>query len=487
MSFRDCIALLPLLILAGTSVLVMMMIAVRRSHLLTLGLTLLGLGASFFSLWAVDGIAPRQVTSLLLVDRYAVFYIGLIVAACSAVALLSYGYFQRCEGQREELYVLLLLATLGSAVLVASTHFASFFLGLEVLSVSLYALMAYLRDRRLALEAGIKYLVLAASSAAFLLFGMALIYGELGTMDFAQIAARLSNVSQLHGANLLAGTALLITGIGFKLGLVPFHLWTPDVYQGAPAPVTAFVASVSKGSMFALLLRYFCGSGGHLTSQLYLVFSIMAIASMFAGNLLALLQDNVKRILAYSSIAHLGYLLVAFLAGGERGIQAVAFYLVAYFITTLGAFGVVALLSSGEREAEQLSDYRGLFWTSPALAVIFTLTLLSLAGIPLTAGFVGKFYVVAAGASSAKWALVLTLVITSAIGLFYYLRVVVALFSDFPHAAERPQRAPLSVPLLGSCTLVVLTLLLVWLGVYPSQLLNLIRAATIGPGSPTGG
>lgn len=487
MTSRDCIALLPFLILAGTSVLVMLMIAVRRSHLLTLVLTLLGLGGSFFSLWAAGGLAPRQVTSLLLVDRYAVFYIGLIVAACFVVALLSYGYFEKCEGQREELYVLLLLATLGSAVLVASTHFASLFLGLEVLSVALYALTAYLRDRRLPLEAGIKYLVLAASSAAFLLFGMALIYAELGTMDFARIAAGLSNGSEPHLANLLAGTALLITGIGFKLGLVPFHLWTPDVYEGAPAPVTAFVATVSKGSMFALLLRYFYGSGGHLTSRLYLVFFIMAIASMLAGNLLALLQDNVKRILAYSSIAHLGYLLVAFLAGGELGIQAVAFYLVAYFITTLGAFGVVALLSSGQREADQLSDYRGLFWTRPVLAVLFTLMLLSLAGIPLTAGFVGKFYVVAAGASAAKWALVLTLVITSVIGLFYYLRVVVALFSDIPNAAERPQGAPLSMPLLGRCTLAVLTVLLVWLGVYPSQLLALIRAAAIGLGASAGG
>lgn len=484
MSSHEMIALLPILILAGSSVLVMVGIAVRRSHLLTLVVTLLGLSVSFFSLWVAAGLAPRQVTSLLLVDRYAIFYIGLIVAACFSVVLLSYGYFERCEGQREELYVLLLLATLGSAVLVASTHFASLFLGLEVLSVALYGLTAYLRDRRLPLEAGIKYLVLAASSAAFLLFGMALIYAELGTMDFAQIAARLSHGSELHLANLLAGTVLLVTGIGFKLGLVPFHLWTPDVYEGAPAPVTAFVATVSKGSMFALLLRYFYG---HLTPQLYLVFSIMAIASMLAGNLLALLQDNVKRILAYSSIAHLGYLLVAFLAGGALGVQAVTFYLVAYFITTLGAFGVVALLSNGQREADQLADYRGLFWTRPVLAVVFTLMLLSLAGIPLTAGFVGKFYVVAAGASSAKWTLVLTLVVTSVIGLFYYLRVVVAVFSEMPHAGEPAARSPVSAPLLGSCTVVVLTLLLLWLGVYPSQLLGWIRAAAISVGWPAGG
>lgn len=487
MSPSDCIALLPLLLLPGTAVLVMVVIAVHRNHLLALLLTLAGLVASFSSLWVVERLTPRYVTSLLVIDRYDVFYIGLILAACFVVALLSYGYFERCEGQKEELYVLLLLATLGSAVLVASAHFASFFLGLEILSVSLYALTAYLRNRRRPLEAGIKYLVLAASSAAFLLFGMALIYAELGTMDFSLIAHRLTAQSGLSVAPLLAGTVLLITGIGFKLGLVPFHLWTPDVYEGAPAPVTAFVATVSKGSMFALLVRYFYGAGWHLTSQLYVVFSIMAIASMLAGNLLALLQNNVKRILAYSSIAHLGYLLVAFLAGGALGVQAVAFYLVAYFITTLGAFGIVTVLSNGEREADELEDYRGLFWRRPLLAVIFTLMLLSLAGIPLTAGFVGKFYVVAAGASSARWALVFTLVVTSVIGLFYYLRVVVTVFSEVPQADATAQRAPVSLPLLGSCALVVLTVLLVWLGVYPSQLLDLVRAAATGLGSATGG
>lgn len=487
MSPSDYMALLPLLLIGGTAVLAMVLIAVHRSHLLTLVLTLLGLVASFVSLWATNVLAPRHVTSLLVIDRYAVFYVGLILAACFVVALLSYGYFEKSEGQKEELYVLLLLATLGSAVLVASAHFASFFLGLEILSVSLYGLTAYLRNRRLPLEAGIKYLVLAASSAAFLLFGMALIYAELGTMEFSQIASRLTGQSGLSVAPLLVGTVLLITGIGFKLGLVPFHLWTPDVYEGAPAPVTAFVATVSKGSMFALLVRYFYGSGWHLSSQLYIVFSIMAIASMLAGNLLALLQNNVKRILAYSSIAHLGYLLVAFLAGGELGVQAVAFYLVAYFITTLGAFGVVTVLSDGEREADELEDYRGLFWRRPLLGVIFTLMLLSLAGIPLTAGFVGKFYVVAAGALSAKWALVFTLVVTSVIGLFYYLRVVVAVFSEAPQAAERAQRALVSLPLLGSCALVVLTVLLVWLGVYPSQLLDLIRAAAAGLGPTAGG
>lgn len=476
----DFIALLPLIVTAGASVVAMVMIAVHRNHLLTLLLTLTALAASFVSLWPASGEVPRQVTELLMIDRYGLFYMGLITAACFAVALLSYGYFEKCEGQHEELYVLLLLATLGSDVLVVSSHFASFFLGLEILSVSLYALTAYLVMRKLPIEAGIKYLILAASSAAFLLFGMALIYADLGTMSFAQISAKLSAHTNLHLAFVLPGTALLITGIGFKLGVVPFHLWTPDVYQGAPAPVTAFIATVSKGSMFALLIRYFYGNGSHRNPQLYVVFTIIAIASMLGGNLLALLQSNVKRILAYSSIAHLGYLLVAFLAGSMFAIQAVTFYFVAYFITTIGAFGVIAVLSNGTREADRIEDYRGLFWRRPVLASIFTLMLLSLAGIPVTAGFLGKFYVIAAGASSSIWALIIILVVTSVIGLFYYLRIVVALFSDIPAPGEPFQPAALRLPLLGSYTLVILALLLLWFGVYPSQILHLIHAAAQG-------
>ena len=413
-------------------------------------------------------------------DRFALFYIALILAACFIVAILAYSYLEKRDEQREELYVLLLIATLGSEVLVASNHFASFFLGLEILSVSLYALNAYLRMRRIALEAGIKYLVLAASSAAFLLFGIALVYADLGTMSFPRIATMIGNAANVHSAIMVPGIALLITGIGFKLGVVPFHLWTPDVYEGSPAPVTAFVATVSKGSMFALLLRFFYESGAQHFHSIYLVFSIIAIASMFAGNLLALLQNNVKRILAYSSIAHLGYLLVAFQAGGGLAVEAVTFYLVAYFITTLGAFGVITVLSDGKRDADSLEDYRGLFWRRPGLALIFTAMLLSLAGIPLTAGFLGKFYIIAAGASTGIWALILILVLTSTIGLFYYLRIVATMFADKPANAERSSVTVIRLPVASAYSLLALTILLIWFGAYPSVLLNAIHTVLAG-------
>jgi NADH-quinone oxidoreductase subunit N len=471
MNARDLFALLPLLLTAGTAVLVMLASAIVRNHALSLWITLLGLAASFASLWPIARLLPRPITVLLILDRYSVFYFGLILAATFVVSILSYDYLKMHAEHREELYVLLNVAALGSMVLVASSHFVSFFLGLEILSVALYGLSAYLANYRRSVEAGIKYLILAGSSSAFLLFGMALVYAQLGTMELPRIATLVITIP--NNPLILVGLILIITGIGFKLGVVPFHLWTPDVYEGAPAPVTAFIATVSKGAIFALLLRYFYSSGAQSIRPVFVVFAIVAIASMVAGNLLALLQNNVKRILAYSSIAHMGYLLVAFEAGGSMASRAIAFYLVAYFITTLGAFGVISVLSGKERDADDLADYRGLFWRRPVLASIFTVMLLSLAGIPLTAGFLAKFYVVATGVSGAAWVLVFVLVTTSVIGLFYYLRVLVTMYARttkvFPDSS-------LFHP--AGAVLIALTVLLVWFGVYPEVLLNLVRTAS---------
>jgi NADH-quinone oxidoreductase subunit N len=235
--------------------------------------------------------------------------------------------------------------------------------------------------------------------------------------------------------------------------------------------VTAFIATISKGAVFALVLRFFSHTGLRPGSALFTVVTIIAISSMFAGNLLALLQRNVKRLLAYSSISHMGYLLVTLLAAGPLGTGAASFYLAAYFVTTLGAFGVVTILSTRDRDADRLEDYQGLAWRRPWLAGVFTLMLFSLAGIPLTAGFIGIFYVAAAGVGSGLWLLVVALVINSALGLFYYLRVIVALYSRAD--ASQPSREPASR--LGNAVLAVLAVLLVWLGVYPGPLLAIIQ------------
>jgi NADH-quinone oxidoreductase subunit N len=475
MTSADLITLLPLIVLSLGLVAIILLVAFYRNHPLTFALTLLVLTLSFFSLAVASSSSSVQITTLLTLDRYALFYMGLLFATTFATVGLSYGYLKVRPGNREEFYILLLLATLGAAVLVASTHFACFFLGLEILSVALYALIAYPRLWGDSLEAGLKYLILAGASAAFLVFGMALVYAGLGTMEFSRIASLLqSTLPEAGSIWVLAGLGMLVVGIGFKLAVVPFHLWTPDVYEGAPAPVSGFVATVSKGAVVALLLRFFLQIDFSAHSSLFFVFSLIAVASMCIGNLMALFQTNVKRILAYSSIAHLGYLLVAFLASGSMALTAVAFYLVAYFITTLGGFGVITLMSNEDRDADRIDDYRGLFWQRPWLGGVFTAMLLSLAGIPLTAGFIGKFYLVLAGVGSALWLLVVVLVLTSGIGLFYYLRVILPMYEKTSGEEEAVALSP-SVPVVGGVVVAGLTLLLVWLGVLPAPVMELIR------------
>ena len=471
MTNADLTLILPFIVIVATSLILMLMISFYRCHILAAFLTLGGIALSLFSLTLSYPLLPRQVTSLLILDHYVVFYSGLILAASFLITALSYGYLQKQGGDREEFYLLLLLAILGSTVLVASNHFASLFLGLEILSVSLYALIAYLRTNERGFEAGIKYLVLAATSAAVLLFGMALIYGELGTMSLSDIASRMASPGSPN-IFLLAGTAMIIVGLGFKLAVVPFHMWTPDVYEGSPAPVTAFIASVSKGALFALLVRYFTLIDIRAHGPLFLIFTLIAIASMFAGNLLALLQNNVKRILAYSSIAHLGYLLVAFLATNAYAAKTVAFYLITYFVSIIGAFGIIAVLSDKQREPDKIDDYTGMASRRPLLSGVFTAVLLSLAGIPVTAGFIGKFYIIKAGSGSALWLLVIVLVINSTIGLFYYLRIILAIYKpvekEYSLLASR-------ISLSGGIVLAVLLILLIWLGVYPSLFIDVIQ------------
>lgn len=484
MTITDVITLLPLILLAVTVVILMLLVAFYRNYMAATLFTLGGLLLAFLSLFVVYSYAPRQITPLIVLDGYSIFYMGLLIAASFTIVLLAYSYFLKFESNREEFFILLVLATLGSSILVSSNHFASFFLGLEILSVSLYTLIAYQRYQEHRIEAGIKYLVLAGTTAAFLLFGMALIYAELGTMEFSKmtISGPLTNINQ---PILLVGWGLLTVGIAFKLALVPFQVWTPDVYQGAPLPVTMFIATISKGGMFALMLRFFTEVPIGSSSSMWGAFAIIAILSMLFGNILAIVQSNVKRILAYSSIAHLGYLLVAFLAGGAIGAEYVAFYFVAYFITEISAFGVIMVLSRQDHEMEDLDDFKGMFWRHPLLGVILTVALISLAGIPPTVGFTGKFFIAYAGVNESLWLLLIILVVSSVIGLFYYLRVVITTFTR--EGEEEAERRELLfgkqiISRTGGTVLSIMGVLMFAVGIFPTPLLNLINKLVSGMG-----
>ncbi|MFN9525694.1 MAG: NADH-quinone oxidoreductase subunit NuoN [Pseudomonadaceae bacterium] len=479
-TLQHLIALLPLLVTSLTAIVVMLAIAAKRNHALTFILSVVGLNLALLSLIPALEVAPLEVTPLLLIDTFACYYMALVLAASLACVTLIHAYLggesgKGYPGNREELYLLVLLSAAGGLVLVSAQHLAGLFIGLELLSVPTYGMIAYAFFNKRSLEAGIKYMVLSAAGSAFLLFGMALLYAESGNLAFADIGASLARESSQL---VQIGIGMMLIGLAFKLSLVPFHLWTPDVYEGAPAPVAAFLATASKVAVFAVLLRLYqispAMSGGWLSDLLTLI----AIASILFGNLLALLQNNLKRLLGYSSIAHFGYLLVALIASKGLAVEAVGVYLATYVLTSLGAFGVITLMSTpySGRDADALYEYRGLFWRRPYLTAVLTVMMLSLAGIPLTAGFIGKFYVIAAGVEAQLWWLLGAMVLGSAIGVFYYLRVMVTLFMREPnmHRHDAPfdwgQRA-------GGIMLLVVALLAFIIGVYPQPLLELVQHA----------
>ena len=467
MTATDFLSLAPLLLIAIAPVVIMIVISVLRNYEVVYGFSILSFLSAFSLIFLIIPVIPHTIEPLFNIDIYSLFFIGIIILSALLVTLISYDYIKNLEGVREEYYIILFTSTLGALLLAVAKHFILFFMGIETLSISLYILIAFQRSKDRSIEAGIKYLILASVSSAFLLFGMALIYTASGTMQFAGIFSAISNNDQLSPL-VISGFGMMMVGIGFKLALVPFHMWTPDVYQGAPAPVAAYIATASKGAVMAVLIRFFFSIRGFDNHYFFIVISGIAILSMFIGNLLAIRQQNIKRLLAYSSIANMGYLIIILLTGSNKGIQASIFYIISYFITTLGAFGVVSLLSTCKYEAEKIEDYKGLFWKRPWIAIVFTLSLLSLAGIPVTAGFIAKFYLIFEGMKAGLMVLIFSMIINSVIGLYYYLRVIATMFS----AANGTKLPTLS--LTGNITLFLIALSILILGVYPGWLINII-------------
>lgn len=425
-------ALLPLLITCATTIFVMLAIAIKRNHWWNATVTVIGLNIALLSSYYALKVIPQAITPLFVVDGFSLFFSGLILIAALGATTLTNAYIESFKRNREEIYLLITIATAGGIVLSFSHHMASLFIGLEMMSVALYGMVAYTYDRARSLEAAIKYMVLSATASAIMLFGIALIYAQIGSLAFSEIGA---GITQEPSLLIVVGGMLLVIGLFFKLSLAPFHLWTPDVYEGAPAPVGAFLATAAKVAVFAVLVRFAILESKSVLASTPFVITLIVVAciSMMVGNLLALKQNNIKRMLGYSSIAHFGYLLLLVLVGGQKfGIEGFAVYLAIYVMTSLAAFGVVTLMShaDGKRDADMLNDYRGLFWRRPYLASIFTLALFSLAGIPLTAGFIGKFYVVTAaiGAGFWGWVGLIFVVLGSSIGIFFYLRTIISLF-----------------------------------------------------------
>ena len=477
---QNLIALLPLLIVGLTVVVVMLSIAWRRNHFLNATLSVIGLNAALVSLWFVGQAGAMDVTPLMRVDGFAMLYTGLVLLASLATCTFAYPWLEGYNDNKDEFYLLVLIAALGGILLANANHLASLFLGIELISLPLFGLVGYAFRQKRSLEASIKYTILSAAASSFLLFGMALVYAQSGDLSFVALGKKLGD-GMLNEPLLLAGFGLMIVGLGFKLSLVPFHLWTPDVYQGAPAPVSTFLATASKIAIFGVVMRLFLYAPVGDSEAIRVVLAIIAFASIIFGNLMALSQTNIKRLLGYSSISHLGYLLVALIAlqTGEMSMEAVGVYLVGYLFSSLGAFGVVSLMSSPYRgpDADSLFSYRGLFWHRPILSAVMTVMMLSLAGIPMTLGFIGKFYVLAVGVHAHLWWLVAAVVVGSAIGLYYYLRVAVSLYLSAPEQLNRdaPSNWQYSA---GGIVVLISALLVLVLGIWPQPLISIVQLAT---------
>lgn len=472
---------MPEIILLATAVFILMLDALRPSDdqrplaLLTLAGIAAAAGYSVY-LWSWVGKAGRPVAVLgdmVAADKFAVFLRLVVLSVAAIGVLLAYHYLDRADEARGEYYPLLLFATAGMTLIVSAADLIVVFLALEILSLALYLLTGFSFRRLAAAEASMKYFLLGAFSSAFFLYGVALAYGATGTTNIAGIAGNLSGqIGPLALA--LSAAGLLGVGFAFKVAAVPFHMWTPDAYQGAPTCVTAFMSAGTKVAAFGAFLRVFnVGFSPLVVDWRPMVWGLAAV-TMVVGSILAIAQSDVKRMLAYSSIAHAGFILVGATAAGQRGIEAVLFYLAAYATMIVGAFGVVMLVSvRGERHTS-LSSYAGLAKRSPFLAAALTLFLLSLAGIPPTAGFIAKVAVFSAAIQVGYWPLALVAVISSVVAAFFYIRVIVLMYMQEPSDSMQIERAPVAA--VGVALPAALTLLF---GILPGLLFGLLRHASV--------
>ncbi|MBW3572902.1 MAG: NADH-quinone oxidoreductase subunit N [Gemmatimonadetes bacterium] len=395
----------------------------------------------------LDAADPlRDVSNgMVAVDAFRGLTNCLFLISGTLAILISIGYLDRRGINRGEFYALLLFAVLGMMLMAGASDLMMVFIGLEVMSVAIYVLVGFDRMDPRSTEGALKYFLLGAFSSAFFLYGVALTFGATGTTNVRGFFPLLLP-GERHDTMLLAGMALVLIGFGFKVAAIPFHMWTPDAYDGAPTPVTALMATGVKAAAFASLIRVFLvGFGGNFGDWAGAVYLLAAI-TMVAGNLLALTQGSVKRMLAYSSIAHAGYLLAAVLAGFAGGTSAFLFYLLVYTLMTAGAFGIVMANARGTEERVTLEDYAGLASQKPLLAAMLSVFLLSLAGFPLTAGFLGKLYILRALVQMNVPSLAVILVLASLVSYFYYLRVIVVMYMRPARSADEHAEARLSAP-----------------------------------------
>jgi NADH-quinone oxidoreductase subunit N len=474
---------IPELILAASAVVVILLdLFVPRKGALAI-VSLIGIAVSAgFTLAMWGGTDQAIFNNRLAVDSFALFFKLLFLGIAALVILASQDYASKMARFQGEYYALILLATLGMMLMAAATELISIYIALELASISLYALVGFLKDPKSS-EASLKYLLLGAVASAVMLYGMAMVFGFTGKTQLGEVAVAIQSMSlqnALDSPALIAGIVLLIAGFGFKIAAVPFHMWVPDVYEGAPTPITAYLSVGSKAAGFALILRVFYSTFGlpeWLSLDWGMIFAILAAISMTLGNILAIPQTNIKRMLGYSSIAQAGYLMVGLATMGMSpatdvlGRSGILFFLASYAVTNLGAF-IAIIAISNKIDSDLIQDFSGMGKRAPVLAAALTLCLISLIGMPPAAGFMAKFYIFSGAVQHGLLWLVIVAVINSVISAYYYLRVAKVMWFGEPAAEEKvPSSGALRFALALSCLGVMV------LGIIPAFMMNLAEAA----------
>jgi NADH-quinone oxidoreductase subunit N len=411
--------------------------------------------------------------NMFVVDNFSFFFKSLLFIATALSILLSFKYVKAEDIKLGEYYVLMLFSLSGMMVMVSGTDLLSIYLGVEMMSLPVYVLVALKRDSIKSNEGAMKYVILGAFSSAMMLFGISLFYGLTGTTELSAMSISLADTSA-NGAVIGIAIVLLVAGFGFKVAGFPFHMWAPDAYEGAPTPITAFMSVGPKAAAFAVILRIFLDGLAPLYDQWHLIFSIVAVLTLAIGNIVAIAQTNIKRMLAYSSIGHAGYVLLGVIAGGTEGMASVMFYLFVYLFMNLGIFGIIITMRGKEGLGESIWDYTGLAKKNATLAFLMLIFLFSLAGIPPTAGFIGKFYIFMSLIHQGYFALAITAVILSAVAAYFYIRIVMLMYMKEPEGEFNLMRS--NAVLVVICLAAVVCIVL---GIFPGLALEVVNMSTL--------
>ena len=451
------VAALPEIVLAGCglAILVFGVVQKKESFATCTALVLAAFAITAFLVLRTGDTAAYS--GLFVADSFATYAKMLILGGSALSVILSLDFNKRVGIGRFEFPVLMLFSTVGMMVMASASSLMSLYLGLELQSLAIYVLCAFARDDVRSSEAGLKYFVLSALASGLLLYGISLTYGFSGSMDFGRLAQAITDPTGVS-TGLVVGIAFVVAGLAFKLSAVPFHMWTPDVYEGAPTPVTAFMSTAPKVAPFVVLLRVMIGPFGHVFVQWQPIIYVVAIGSMILGSFAAIGQSNIKRLMAYSSIGHMGYALIGLAAGTEAGVRGVLIYLLTYIVMSAGAFACIIAMRRNGKQVERITDLGGLAKTDLPLAALLAIFMFSMAGIPPFAGFFGKLYIFLAAVNSGMWFLAILGVLTSVVGCFYYLRIIKVMFFDNAEPAFDKRSASVSFVAIASGAFTVLFL-----------------------------